>query len=90
MMDSKTDNTNMNFWVIRAGIRGNAEDYFVKKNTIVLNEPGFGDLSKIDPTRQSFYEAYRSLRPDEPPTAISGIGGKFFRFIYELNFRTWR
>ncbi|MFH0960554.1 MAG: hypothetical protein V1897_17845, partial [Pseudomonadota bacterium] len=80
----ESGNTTMRVWVIRAGIRGNAEDYFLKKNRIVLNEPGFGDLNKIEPNRQSFYGAYGALRPDETPTAISGIGGKFFRFVHEM------
>lgn len=84
MKNAEIDNSTIRAWVIRAGIRGNAEDYFLRKNRIVLIEPGFGDLSKIEPNRQSFYGVYRSLRPDETPSGISGVGGKFFRFVHEI------
>lgn len=72
-------------WAVRAGIRGNAHLWFLEREAIGLSDPGLGDLRKISPDRQSFYAAYRSLRPHETPTGISGIGGKFFRFIHEFD-----
>lgn len=78
------DTSTADVWVIRAGVRGTAEKYFKKKNRAVLEDPGLGDLNKIEPDRNAFYEAYRSIRPEETPTGISGIGGKFFRFVHEI------
>ncbi len=71
-------------WVIRAGVGGSADSYFMTENIIVLNDPGLGDLSRIEPNRQAFYRAYESIRPDEMRAGISGVGGKFFRFVHEM------
>ena len=79
-----TTDLDKSIWVIRAGVLANAEDYFMRKNRIVLEDPGLGDLSKLEPNRPSFYRAYKAIRPDETSTGISGIGGKFFRFVHEI------
>jgi restriction system protein len=71
-------------WVVRAGIRGEADSYFMEKELIVLSDPGIGDLTRIEPNRQSFYSAYKSIRPNQNRPGIAGVGGKFFRFIHEM------
>lgn len=71
-------------WVIRAGVGGAADRYFLEQNAVVLEDQGMGDLSQIKPAREAFYEAYRSMRQHETRTAIAGIGGKFYRFAYEM------
>lgn len=73
-----------NAWVIRAGVKGSADNYFLNSNRIVLNDPGLGNLTHIEPNRQAFYYAYRIIRPNETRTSIAGVGGKFFRFIHEM------
>jgi restriction system protein len=78
------DATTTDVWVIRAGVRGAGEEYFKKKSRSVLEDPGLGDLNKIEPNRQAFYQAYASLRSEASPTSIRGVGGKFFRFIHEI------
>ena len=72
-------------WGIRAGIRGRAHLWFLEREVVGLSDPGMGDLRKILPDRQSFYTAYRRLRPGETRTGITGIGGKFFRFTHEID-----
>lgn len=72
-------------WGIRAGIRGKAHLWFLEREAIGLSDPGMGDLRKIPPDRQSFYAAYRRLRPGETRTGTAGIGGKFFRFTHEVD-----
>jgi restriction system protein len=72
------------FWVIRAGKKGEAHNLFLKMSFIVLSDPGLGDLKKIAPKRHSFYDAYRNVRPEEARSSIAGIGGKFFRFVHEV------
>lgn len=71
-------------WVVRAGIRGEANHLFLSERLIVLRDPGMGTLKNIPKRREAFYQAYRTLKPDETPTGIAGIGGKFFRFIHEI------
>lgn len=71
-------------WAIRAGKNGEADELFLTHGRIVLSDPGLGDLSKLKPERSFFYSAYRSLHPDATKTAIGGIGGKFFRFVHEI------
>jgi predicted Mrr-cat superfamily restriction endonuclease len=71
-------------WVIRAGVRGSADCYFMNENIIVLQEQGFEDLCQLEPTRQAFYQVYASRHPNASLTAITSIGGKFYRFMYEM------
>ncbi len=75
---------NLRFWVIRAGKKGAAQELFLEKNTIALAGSELNDLSKIKPTRESFYALYRKLHPDETRAGSSGIAGKFFRFKNEI------
>lgn len=71
-------------WVIRAGVGGSADNYFMDKSVIVLINQGISDLSQIEPVREAFYDAYRSVKPNEPHPTIAGIGGKFYRFVHEM------
>lgn len=72
-------------WVIRAGEKRQAHDLLVKHGRIVLSEPGLGDLSKLEPTRDAFLSAYRKIRPDESPTGSATIAkGKFYRFVHDM------
>jgi len=71
-------------WVIRAGVGGAAESCFLEQNAVALEDQGMGDLSRIDPVREAFYEAYRSMNKHETRTAIAGIGGKFYRFVHDI------
>ena len=75
---------NQRMWGIRAGIGGRAHLWFLERAVVGLSDPGMGDLRKIPPDRQSFYAAYRRLRPGETRTGVAGIGGKFFRFTCEI------
>lgn len=72
-------------WGIRAGIGGIAHLQFLERGFVGLSDPEMGDLRKIPPDRQSFYAAYRRLRPGETAIGIRGIGGKFFRFTHEID-----
>jgi restriction system protein len=71
-------------WVMRAGVNGEAKSLFLKSAVIALNEPGLGDLRALKADRLAFYEAYRRCDPNNTNTGISGIGGKFFRFVHEV------
>ena len=71
-------------WVIRAGIGGVADNYFMKENSLVLEAQGLGDLNQIEPSREAFYQAYAATTQKKTRTAIAGIGGKFYRFLHEI------
>ncbi len=71
-------------WAIRAGVKGSADIYFMNDAIIVLNDPGLGDLNQIEPTRQAFYRACSLVLPNDSRSSITGIGGKFYRFVYEI------
>ncbi|MFH1235962.1 MAG: hypothetical protein V1685_03420 [Parcubacteria group bacterium] len=71
-------------WGIRAGKGGEAHKQFLDRSVIALADAKLSDLSKIEPTRESFYSAYRKLHPDETRTGSAGIAGKFFRFTHEV------
>lgn len=71
-------------WVIRAGKNSEAQSLFLKSGVMALNEPGLGNLNALNANRKSFYEAYRRCDPNNTRTGISGIGGKYFRFVYEV------
>ena len=71
-------------WVIRAGVGGAAESCFLEQNAVALEDQGMGDLSKIEPVREAFYETYRSMNKHETCMAIAGIRGKFYRFVHYI------
>lgn len=72
-------------WVIRAGRQGNAHDYFMHRNLIVLEKQKFGNLLIITKSRDAFYLEYQNNFPDSSRYSVSGIGGKFYRFVHEIN-----
>ena len=83
-MKRKIHHTNKPLWVIRAGLRSAAHDLFIDHGLVVLMKQEMEDLRRLPKDRQAFYAAYHSKHAGEGRTAISGIGGKFFRFIHEV------
>jgi restriction system protein len=71
-------------WVMRAGKVSEAQSLFLKSGVMALNEPGLGNLKALSSDRHAFYEAYRKCDPTNTRAGISGIGGKYFRFVYEV------
>lgn len=78
-------NSEVRFWAIRAGKGGDAHTLFLENGVIALEDAGLGDLSSFEATREHFYDAYRTLHPNETQTGSAGIGGKFYRFIHEIS-----
>lgn len=71
-------------WAIRAGHGGQAHDLFVSKQIIGLRDASLGDLRRLGTTREAFYTVYKLLHPRDTKTAVTGIGGKYFRFMHEM------
>jgi restriction system protein len=86
-MKKKSENNSRDarIWGIRAGKGGEAHDLFIGECVIALSDADLGNLSKLPMTRDDFYMAYRKKHPEETKTGSAGIGGKFFRFIHEIN-----
>jgi restriction system protein len=75
---------NQLMWAVRAGEKGAAHAILVKQNLIVLSKQGVGDLSSLPADRNAFYRATAAGGEKVNPTAIRGVGGKFFRFVHEM------
>lgn len=83
-MSSKLNHDIQYAWVIRAGRQGKAHDYFVKNNLVVLEKQDLGNLLLLQNSRDAFYLEYQNKFPDSSRFATRGIGGKFYRFVYEI------
>lgn len=71
-------------WAIRAGKKGEAHELFLDHDIIVLTDSDLSDLRKLPAKRQAFYKEYQKRHPGDTRTGVSGIGGKFFRFVHEI------
>ncbi len=78
------DIDNRKIWVMRAGKKSEAQNMFLKSKVIALIDCDLGDLRKIQKSRQAFYKAYEQCDPNNTPTGIRGIGGKYFRFVHDV------
>jgi predicted Mrr-cat superfamily restriction endonuclease len=85
-MKKKNENESRDarIWGIRAGRGGEAHELFVGEGVIALSDAELGNLAKLPKSRDDFYNAYRKKHPEATRTGSAGIGGKFFRFIYEV------
>jgi restriction system protein len=71
-------------WVIRSGKGSKAHDLFLAEGVIALADATIGDLAKLKGSRDTFYDAYRKSHPEDTKYGVTGIGGKFFRFMHEV------
>lgn len=65
------------------GIHTQDDGLFLNKNVIALGWDKFGDLSKIEDTREAFKAHYIECYPDAKPGAVPTSSGMLFRFINE-------
>lgn len=66
------------------GIHTLNDNLFLSKNLIAIGWREFGDLSKIEPTREAFKEHYIEAYPDAKKGQVSISSGMLFRFIHEV------
>ena len=57
---------------------------FLNKSVIALGWSKFGNLSKVEPTREAFKEHYAKTFPNDKPGAIPTSAGMLYRFIHEV------
>lgn len=58
-----------------------SEIEMLEGNYIALGWKEMGDLSKIKPTREAYYETYNDVYPDAKKMSIANSAGQIFRFV---------
>lgn len=74
------DNTEKTVW----GIHGQDDHLFLKQSKIALGWHEFGDLSKVEATREAFKDKYTKIYPHAKKGAIATSSGMLYRFIHEV------
>lgn len=80
--DSK--NSTQSFWIIRAGVGGEAHNEFIDNSIIALADPGLGNLKNLDAKREAYLHAYTDAHPSQKRSSVAGTAGKFYRFVHEV------
>lgn len=71
-------------WGIHAGKTGDADKLFLKINCVALGWHKVGDLSVIQPKRESFMAKVKEAYPDKKVRAIPIDTGQLYRFVHEM------
>lgn len=73
-------------WVIRPGTgnSGDSTGQFLDGNFVGLEDAQMGDLNELPCEREAFYQRYGQSHLGDTRTGITGIGGKYFRFVHEI------
>lgn len=66
------------------GIHTLDDNLFLDHNVIAIGWKRFGDLRKIEATRDAFKEHYAKIYTDDKPGAIPTSAGMLYRFIHEM------
>jgi restriction system protein len=71
-------------WGIHAGNEGQASQLFIKKNVIAIGWREMGNLTQINPDRESFKAKVAEVYPNIKRGAIPVYGGLLYRFAHEM------
>lgn len=66
------------------GIHTQDDTLFLQGNVIAIGWREIGDLSIIDPDRESFRKQYFSTYPDSKKGSVATSSGMLFRFVHEI------
>ncbi len=72
-------------WGIHGGRSGEADSLFLQKNVIGVGWTKLGDVSKLQPSRDTYKAAYAEAYPDKKPAAVPTMAGQLFRFVNEMH-----
>lgn len=61
----------------------NDENLLLHDKVIAIGWDEMGDLSEIQPNRESYYKAYDKVYPNKSKQSIAGSAGQLFRFVNE-------
>jgi restriction system protein len=73
----------MGLWMVRAGKRGEREDFALDKNCVLIGWDAFPDLKSLR-SREAVGEAYRKAYPDVGARRMASHIGQLFRFAHEM------
>lgn len=76
--------TEKTLWGIHAGKTGDADSLFLKQNFVALGWLEMGDVSKLPPDRETFYQKVRATYPGWKAGKIINAGGQLYRFTHEM------
>lgn len=65
------------------GIHTKDDNLFLSKNLIAIGWKPFGDLTKVEPTRDAFKAHYAEAYPDAKKGQIPTSAGMLYRFVHE-------
>jgi restriction system protein len=71
-------------WGIHAGRTGDADTLFLKNSVIALGWHQMGDLTPLQPNRETFRAKLITAYPDTKPGAVPVEAGQLFRFVHEM------
>jgi restriction system protein len=71
-------------WGIHAERSTETSDYFLQKGIMALGWAEMGDISKINPDRESFKQKMLECYPTAKPMVIAINAGELYRFIHEI------
>ena len=66
------------------GIHTLDDNLFLSKDIIAIGWEAFGDLTKIEPTREAFKEHYAKVYPNVKKGQIPTSSGMLYRFLHEV------
>ena len=72
-------------WGIHAGSNGDSHYQFLKNEVIALGWNNMGDMSLINPERQTFRQKLMQAYPGRKKGTDSANLGELYRFTYEVN-----
>ena len=65
------------------GIHTKNDNLFLSKNLIAIMKKEFGDLSKVEGTREAFKKHYIETYPDAKKGEVGTVAGMLYRFMHE-------
>jgi restriction system protein len=80
----KAASNGVNIWGIHGGKSGDADSLFLIKNYIGVGWLKMGDLTSLQPSRESFKARVAEVYPEKKPGAIPNNAGQLFRFVHEI------
>lgn len=74
------ENATVKLWAVRAA----GDDSFSERGEIAFDWSEMGDLTALNPDRESFRAKFDAAYPDENAASRSAVSGALYRLVYEM------
>ena len=74
------ENATVKLWAVRAS----GDDSFSERGEIAFDWSEMGDLTALNPDRESFRAKFDAAYPDENAASRSAVSGALYRLVYEM------